>query len=94
MSEYLRGEFTSAGAANTYATDKSQWYGRVGMVCTWKLGGPYLYFFMNPAGGAAIGLPPPAPFEYIVRTGESVWKAYEVPKILRDYWNQQQMSVE
>ena len=53
--------------------------------------GLYLCFFPNTAGGVVLGIQF-APTEYIVRTGQSSWRACEIPEEISDLIDDQMIG--
>jgi len=82
MRRYLKKECHSLDEIDSYAAlriDTMRHYG----AGKWKRVGPYLCFFFVIPASVVLGIVF-APKEYIVRTGPSSWRAYEMPKEICD----------
>jgi hypothetical protein len=81
MSKYRKGEFHSATEADSYMNQIEQSW-RQEYYAAWKRIGPYFYFFWWMSASIALGTYE-SPTQYIMRTGDSIWQAFEIPEEIR-----------
>ncbi len=88
MLQYRKDTLCSATKADAYMSQVVQSWRKGELGAGWKKLGAYFCLFCWTAGDVALRIYHP-PFEYIMRTGDSIWQACEVPEEMRDTMNDQ-----
>ncbi len=82
MSKYCK-YYGSLAEIDAYAIEQKRWGNKMLGLFDWKRVGPYLVLFGGVKALIRLGSPPSA-YVYIIRTGQSTWRTYDLSAIEQD----------